>query len=126
MHPNCTQSVPNNIALSTLGPRQTLEIASEFPRFRGEGEGAPENERNAAKFPPMRPVILNPLFADARVLSGIGPRIEKLLSKMLGSEGRPPRVRDLAFHLPANVIDRRYSPKLVDAEPGRIVTVTVN
>jgi ATP-dependent DNA helicase RecG len=74
----------------------------------------------------MRPVILNPLFAEARVLPGIGPRIEKLLGKVLGREGRPPRVLDLAFHLPANLIDRRYRPRLIDAEPGRIVTVTVN
>ena len=74
----------------------------------------------------MRPVILNPLFAEARVLSGVGPRIEKLLGKVLACEGRPPRVRDLAFHLPAGLIDRRYRPKLIAAEPGRIVTVTVN
>ncbi|HEX3484842.1 MAG TPA: ATP-dependent DNA helicase RecG [Micropepsaceae bacterium] len=74
----------------------------------------------------MRPVILNPLFAEARVLPGIGPRIEKLLGKVLGREGRPPRVLDLAFHLPANLIDRRYRPRLIDAEPGRIVTVTIN
>ena len=45
---------------------------------------------------------------------------------MLGSEGRPPRVRDLVFHLPASLIDRRYRPKLIAAEPGRIATVTVN
>jgi ATP-dependent DNA helicase RecG len=74
----------------------------------------------------MRPVILNPLFAEARVLPGVGPRIEKLLGKVLACEERPPRVRDLAFHLPASLVDRRYSPKLIAAEPGRIVTVTVN
>ena len=74
----------------------------------------------------MRPVILNPLFADARILPGVGPRIEKLIGKVLAREGRAPRVLDLIFHLPANLIDRRYRPRLIDAEPGRIVTVTVN
>jgi ATP-dependent DNA helicase RecG len=74
----------------------------------------------------MRPVILNPLFADARVLSGVGPRLEKLVGKLLAREGRPPRVLDLAFHLPASLVDRSYRPKLIEAEPGRIVTVTVN
>jgi len=35
-------------------------------------------------------------------------------------------VLDLIFHLPASLIDRRYRPKLIAAEPGRIATVTVN
>ena len=71
-------------------------------------------------------MILNPLFAEARVLPGVGPKIENLIGKMLASEGRPPRVLDLVFHLPASLVDRRYRPKLIAAEPGRIVTVTVN
>jgi ATP-dependent DNA helicase RecG len=74
----------------------------------------------------MRPSILNPLFADARSLPGVGPRIEKLMAKALGCEGRPPRVLDLALHLPFTVIDRSYRPKLNEAEAGRIATVTVN
>src|SRR6267143_5241689 len=72
----------------------------------------------------MRPPILNPLFAEVRVLTGVGPKIEKLIAKALGTE--TPRVLDLAFHLPAGLIDRRYRPKLIAAEPGRIATVTVN
>ena len=75
----------------------------------------------------MRPPILNPLFVDARTLKGVGPKVEKLIAKALGTEGaRAPRVLDLVFHLPFSVVDRRYQPKLIDAEPGRIVTVTVN
>src|SRR5258708_12409843 len=74
----------------------------------------------------MRPAILNPLFAESRVLPGVGPKIEKLIAKALGTGARPPRVLDLAFHLPAGLIDRRYRPKLIAAEPGRIATVTVN
>src|SRR5882672_7245643 len=72
----------------------------------------------------MRPAILNPLFAEARVLTGVGPKIEKLIAKALGTE--TPRVLDLAFHLPSGLTDRRYRPKLIAAEPGRIATVTVN
>ncbi len=74
----------------------------------------------------MRPAILNRLFAEARVLPGIGPKIEKLIAKALGTGARTPRVLDLVFHLPAGLIDRRYRPKLIAAEPGRIATVTVN
>jgi len=72
----------------------------------------------------MRPAILNPLFADARVLTGVGPKIAKLMAKALGVPS--PRILDLVFHLPAGLIDRRYRPKLNAAEPGRIATVTVN
>src|SRR5258705_13019030 len=74
----------------------------------------------------MRPAILNPLFAEARILPGVGPKIEKLIAKALGVGARAPRVLDLAFHLPAGIIDRRYRPTLIAAEPGRIATVTVN
>src|SRR6266446_650889 len=72
----------------------------------------------------MRPAILNPLFAEAHVLTGVGPKIERLIAKALGTE--TPRVIDLAFHLPSGLTDRRYRPKLIEAEPGRIATVTVN
>ena len=71
----------------------------------------------------MRPTILNPLFAEARCLPGVGPRTEKLIARALGTEA--PRVLDLAFHLPFGLVDRRYRPKLNEAEPGRIATVLV-
>src|SRR5690349_5544136 len=74
----------------------------------------------------MRPAILNPLFAEAHVLPGVGPKIEKLIGKALSAGAPLPRVLDLIFHLPASVIDRRYRPKLITAEAGRIATVTVN
>jgi ATP-dependent DNA helicase RecG len=74
----------------------------------------------------MRPPILNPLFVEARMLNGVGPKIEKLISKALGTEARAPRILDLLFHLPFSLVDRRDRPKLIQAEPGRIATVTVN
>ncbi len=69
----------------------------------------------------MRPAILFPLFAETLSLPGVGPRLEKLIAQVAGK-----RLKDLVFHLPTGVIDRSYRPKLIAAEAGRIVTVTVN
>ena len=69
----------------------------------------------------MRPSILFPLFGEIRSLPGVGPRIEKLIARVAG-----PRLLDLIFDLPTGVIDRSYRPKLIEAEPGRIATVTLN
>ena len=69
----------------------------------------------------MRPAILFPLFAETRTLSGVGPRLEKLIARVAG-----PRLVDLIFDLPAGVVDRSYRPSLAQAEPGRIATVEIN
>ena len=69
----------------------------------------------------MRPSILFPLFAETRTLAGIGPRLEKLIAQVAGK-----RLVDLIFDLPVGVVDRSYRPKLIAAEAGRIITVTVN
>ena len=74
----------------------------------------------------MRPAILNALFADAGGLPGVGPKIQRLLARLVSTDARTPRVIDLIFHLPANFIDRRYRPKLIAAEPGRVATVEVH
>ncbi len=68
----------------------------------------------------MRPEILFPLFSPVTTLPGVGPRIAKSIESLAG-----PHVVDLLWHLPANVIDRRYSPELRDAAPGRIATLKV-
>ncbi|MCX7280055.1 MAG: ATP-dependent DNA helicase RecG [Alphaproteobacteria bacterium] len=68
----------------------------------------------------MRPSILFPLFAEIRTLSGVGPKLEKLIQKVAG-----PRLVDLVFDLPVGVVDRSYQPKLAAAEPGRIATMAV-
>ena len=68
----------------------------------------------------MRPPILYPLFAEIRTLSGVGPKLEKLVARVAG-----PLLRDLVLDLPVGVIDRSYRPKLAAAEAGRIVTVDV-
>ena len=69
----------------------------------------------------MRPAILFPLFAEIRTLSGVGPKLEKLIAKVAG-----PRLVDLAFDLPVGVVDRSYRPRLAEAQAGRIATVEVS
>ena len=68
----------------------------------------------------MRPQILFPLFAEIRTLSGVGPKLEKLIAKVAG-----PLLRDLVLDLPVGVVDRSYRPTIAAAEPGRIATVEV-
>jgi ATP-dependent DNA helicase RecG len=68
----------------------------------------------------MRPAILFPLFAETRTLSGVGPKVEKLIARAAGT-----RLIDLVFDLPVGFIDRSYRPKLKDAQEGRIATVEV-
>jgi len=74
---------------------------------------------------PMRPNLLNPLFASLTSLPGVGPKLEKSYRKLLGREDVP-RVIDLLFHLPTGAIDRRARPKLRDVVPDTVVTVAVN
>jgi ATP-dependent DNA helicase RecG len=69
----------------------------------------------------MRPAILFPLFAETRTLAGIGPKLEKLITRVAGG-----RLVDLIFDLPVGVIDRSYRPKLIEAEENRIGTFTLN
>lgn len=68
----------------------------------------------------MRPEILFSTFAPVSGLPGVGPRIAKLVEKVAG-----PRLVDLYWHLPTQMVDRRYSPSLASAPDGAIVTVTV-
>src|SRR6476646_2411780 len=76
-----------------------------------------------ASMPPMRPPVLNPLFASLTSLPGVGPKLEKLYARLLDREA--PRAVDLLFHLPSGAIDRRARPKLRDVQPGQVITVAV-
>ena len=78
---------------------------------------------HARQHAPMRPLILNPLFASLTSLPGVGPKLERLYAYLLDRDA--PRVVDLLFHLPSGVIDRRARPKLRDALPDQIITVAV-
>ncbi|MFY0612633.1 MAG: ATP-dependent DNA helicase RecG [Hyphomicrobiaceae bacterium] len=75
----------------------------------------------------MRPEALNPLFADALSIKGVGPRVVTLLKKAfdLPPGVSEPRVLDFLWHMPTGVIDRRSEPSLRDAVPGTIATLAV-
>ena len=69
----------------------------------------------------MRPEVLFPLFAPARSLPGIGPRLEKLVEKLAG-----PKVVDLLWHLPSGLIDRRSRPTIAEVRDGEIATMEIS
>ena len=73
----------------------------------------------------MRPSLLNPLFAAAASLPGIGPKTAKLLDRLLAKDAGDARVLDPLFHLPFAAIDRRNRPKIADAPLDTIVTLEV-
>ncbi len=70
----------------------------------------------------MRPSLLDPLFAPAGSLPGIGPKNAKLFDRLL-DKPQGARVVDVLFHLPYATVDRRLRPKIRDAIPDTIVTI---
>ena len=75
----------------------------------------------------MRPQLLNPLFEPVTSLDGIGPKLGKLFANLLGSgpELPIPRVKELLFHLPHALIDRRDQPGIANATEGKVQTFKV-
>ncbi|MEX6508623.1 ATP-dependent DNA helicase RecG [Jiella sp. M17.18] len=73
----------------------------------------------------MRPSILDPLFAAVTTLEGVGPKVAGLFQTLLVRPGEAVRVRDLLFHLPTGLIDRRKRAEIATAPEGAIVTLTV-
>jgi ATP-dependent DNA helicase RecG len=71
----------------------------------------------------MRPSLLDPLFAPAASLPGVGPKIGKLIDRLLVEGNVPARLIDLLFHLPIATIDRRNRPKIAEAPLDTIVTI---
>ena len=68
----------------------------------------------------MRPEKLFSLFADIQSLTGIGPKVADNLKAL-----RLTRPRDLIFHLPYSVIDRRPVGTIRDIAAPAISTVSV-
>src|SRR3954470_12174116 len=64
----------------------------------------------------MRPEILNPLFAEAEVLKGVGPQVAKLLKRLDLT-----RVVDVLYHVPTGAIERIQAPAANAALLGRNV-----
>lgn len=77
----------------------------------------------------MRPAVLNPLFASARSIKGIGDKLDKLLAGFLrpaqAQPGDTTRIVDLVFHLPSGIVDRRFRPRISELPRQGIVTVRV-
>lgn len=67
----------------------------------------------------MRPFALDPLFKSLTTLPGIGPRFARLFEKLVGG----PKVLDLIWHKPIDLIDRRFSPKIEQVLPGKVATL---
>ena len=68
----------------------------------------------------MRPDLLNPLFAEAAGLKGVGPQLAKPLEK-LGLT----RVKDLAYHLPDRFVERRAVTRLDEASVGEQIVIAL-
>ncbi|MDJ0977405.1 MAG: ATP-dependent DNA helicase RecG [Erythrobacter sp.] len=68
----------------------------------------------------MRPAILNPLFADAKSLDGVGPKLAKPLAK-LGLN----TIKDIAYHLPERFVSRRAIATLDEGGEGEQVIVAL-
>ncbi len=75
----------------------------------------------------MRPELLNPLFKPVSSIAGVGPKLEKAMTRILkGNEAAgTAQIRDLLFHLPYNVIDRRRQPGIANAPEGVTATLRV-
>jgi ATP-dependent DNA helicase RecG len=74
----------------------------------------------------MRPAVLNPFFASATSLKGIGPKLEKPLARLVGfgrDDKGTARVIDLLLHLPNGVVDRSFRPLIRDLPQEGVVTV---
>ena len=66
----------------------------------------------------MRPDLLNPLFAAADSLKGVGPQLARPLDKLGLS-----RIRDFAYHLPDRFVHRRVVDRLDGASIGEQIVV---
>ncbi|HMB48465.1 MAG TPA: ATP-dependent DNA helicase RecG [Afifellaceae bacterium] len=69
----------------------------------------------------MRPSILDPLFASLESLPKIGPKLARAFARLLDAE--QPQIRDLLFHLPVGITDRRGRVALAHLPLEGIVTV---
>jgi ATP-dependent DNA helicase RecG len=109
--------VPGEVDIASINPDVSISLGLH-PSYAIQVSSCPQSSR------PMRPALLNPLFAPVTSLSGVGPKQDKLLRYLLG-RNETPRLVDLLLHLPVSVIDRRARPKVAEAVPGTMVTLEV-
>ncbi|WP_244498818.1 ATP-dependent DNA helicase RecG [Methylobacterium sp. GXS13] len=103
--------------------RATQDAALRDAALNDPDAEVPEGE--GVRAPLLRPSILDPLFAPARALPGVGPKMAPLIEKLLGTPEREARVVDLLFHLPQGGVPRRLMGSISDAPVGEPVTVGV-
>ena len=98
-------------------------------RLRPKAQALPRTHASRAPGPgldlSLRPAILDPLFAPATALPGVGPKIAQLLDRLVGEPGRPARIVDLLFHLPHGGISRELKGSIAEAPVGETVTLKV-
>ncbi len=68
----------------------------------------------------MRPEKLNFLFSSIGILKGVGPKLEKIINKL----GINLNIHFL-WHIPHNVIERKYYENIKDADLNTIVTLKI-
>ncbi|MDX2072761.1 MAG: ATP-dependent DNA helicase RecG [Alphaproteobacteria bacterium] len=78
----------------------------------------------------MRDPLLYPLFAPVSHIKGVGSSASEALMRLLPQAtqrdgGGLPIVRDLLFHLPTGMIDRRQTFPLAEAPDGAVATFVV-
>ncbi|MGB1539989.1 MAG: ATP-dependent DNA helicase RecG, partial [Rickettsiales bacterium] len=71
-----------------------------------------------------RPDSLAPLFTDVERIKGVGSQIAAHLKRLFRASTHA-IYRDLVFHSPASVIDRRSQPPIPQAEEGQVATFEV-
>lgn len=79
----------------------------------------------------LRSPSLYPWFTAVTSLKGVGPAVAKALTRLLTGaraelEAKPePVLRDLLFHLPGGMVDRRQRTAVASLEAGKYATVEV-
>ena len=74
----------------------------------------------------MRDSRLDPLFADATSLPGVGPKLAKALARLLPDAPESgPRVVDVLTHAPSGVVDRRARPTIAELVAGEVATLEI-
>ncbi len=69
----------------------------------------------------MRSNKINPLFSPILSLSGIGPKLDVLFQRLVG-----PRLVHLLWHLPYNIIKRKFINNIIEAEINSLITFKVD
>ena len=77
----------------------------------------------------IRPEILNNLFSSVEKLPGVGPKVGKMIAKLVGKTDRQqdgiPTISDILWHAPVALIDRSLRPTIDNAPHERVVTLEV-